>query len=170
MEIFERIYFNFFSIGALIPTVLHLVITIFLFSIPNKSKATFHLCIAFFLLAIFNFAYFIAASFYHPFGAYHRWLTVGVIFLAEAHANLFLLNYPEDANPKTGKTLLLLQYMVGFIVTIIFFYVTVHSQKIYHFDGHYWDFSADKISEIIGIIIMLYIILFAFIFIYKLFR
>jgi len=46
MEIFEKIYFNFFSIGALIPTVFHLVITIFLFSIPNKSRATLHLGIA----------------------------------------------------------------------------------------------------------------------------
>ena len=89
MEIFERIYFNFFSIGALIPTVFHLVITIFLFSIPNKSRATFHLGIAFFLLAIFNFAYFIAASVYHPFGAYHRWLTVGVILLALKHILIF---------------------------------------------------------------------------------
>jgi PAS domain S-box-containing protein len=48
--------------------------------------------------------------------------------------------------------------------------VTLHSQKVYHFDGHYWDFSADKISEIIGIIIMLYIVLFTIIFIYKVIR
>lgn len=168
MEIFENIYFNFFSIGALIPTLFHLTIAIFLFSIPNKSKATFHLGLAFLLLTIFNFAYFFAASIYHPFGAYHRWATVGVILLAETHAILFLLHYPEDANPKTAKTLLSFLYIISFIVTVIFFYVTIHSQKIYHFDGHYWDFSADKISEVIGIIIMLYILLFAFVFIYKL--
>jgi PAS domain S-box-containing protein len=168
MEIFEKIYFNFFSIGALIPTVFHLVITIFLFSIPNKSKATFHLGIAFFLLTIFNLAYFFAASLYHPFGAYHRWLTVGIILLAESHANVFLLNYPEDANPKTVKALLFFQYVVSFIVTVVFCYVTLHSQKVYHFDGHYWDFSADKTSEIIGIIILSYIVIFTFIFIYKL--
>ncbi len=169
MEIFENIYFNFFSIGALIPTLFHLTIVIFLFSIPNKSKATFHLCLAFSLLTIFNFSYFFAASVYHPFGAYHRWLTVGVILLAEAHSILFLLHYPEDADPKTAKTLLSFLYVVSFIVTAIFFYVTLHSEKIYHFDGHYWDFSADKISEVIGLIIMFYVFLFAFVFIYKLF-
>lgn len=168
MGIFENIYFNFFSIGALIPTLFHLTITIFLFSIPNKSKATFHLCLAFLFLTIFNFAYFFAASVYHPFGAYHRWFTVGIILLAEAHAILFLLHYPEDANPKTAKALLSFLYIISFIVTAIFFYVTLHSQKIYHFDGHYWDFSADKISEVIGMIIMLYIVLFVFVFIYKL--
>ena len=167
MGIFENIYFNFFSIGALIPTLFHLTITIFLFSIPNKSKATFHLCLAFLFLTIFNFAYFFAASVYHPFGAYHRWFTVGIILLAEAHAILFLLHYPEDANPKTAKALLSFLYIISFIVTAIFFYVTLHSQKIYHFDGHYWDFSADKISEVIGMIIMLYIVLFVFVFIYK---
>jgi PAS domain S-box-containing protein len=118
-------------------------------------------------LAIFNFAYFIAASVYHPFGAYHRWLTVGVILLAESHANIFLLNYPEDANPKTVKALLFFQYVISFIVMVVFCYVTLHSQKIYHFDGHYWDFSADKISEIIGIIILSYIVIFTFICIYK---
>jgi len=170
MGIFEKIYFNFFSIGALIPTVFHLIITIFLLSIPNKSRATLHLGMAFFLITIFNFAYFFAASLYDPFGAYHRWLTVGVILLAETHYNLFLLNYPEDANPKTEKNFLFAQYIISFIVSITFFYVTLHSQKVYHFDGHYWDFSADKISEIIGLIILLYVIVFAFIFIYKVIR
>jgi PAS domain S-box-containing protein len=171
MGIFERIYFNFFSIGALIPTVFFLIISMFLFSISSKSRATFHLVMCFFIMAIMNFAYFFAASVYHPFGAYHRWLTVGVILLAETHWNLFLLNYPEDANPKTEKILLFSLYGVSLIVTVIFFYVTLHSQKIYHFDGHYWDFPTDKISEIIGIIIMLYnLILFGFIFIYKMVR
>jgi PAS domain S-box-containing protein len=136
-------------------------------SIPNKSRATLHLGIAFFLITIFNFAYFIAASLYHPLGAYHRWLTVGVILLAETHYSLFLLNYPENANPKIEKTLFFFQYIVSIIVTGVFYYVTLHSQKVYHFAGHYWDFSADKISEIIGLIILLYIVIFTVIFIYK---
>ena len=167
MEIFENIYFNFFSISALITSVFHLLIVIFLFSIPEKSKSTLHLGIGLFYLVIFNFAYFIASSFYHPFAAYHRWITVGIILLANTHMHLFMLNYSEEASPKIARTVFLLGYAVSFILTSVFFYVTLHSQKVYHFDAHYWDFSADKISVVVGIFILFYIAIFTLISIYK---
>lgn len=167
MEIFEKIYFNFFSISALITSVFHLLIVIFLFSIPEKSKSTLHLGIGLFYLVIFNFAYFIASSLYHPFAAYHRWITVGIILLANTHMHLFMLNYSEEANPKIARIFFLFGYAVSFILTAVFFYVTLHSQKVYHFDAHYWDFSADKISVVVGIFILLYIVIFTLISIYK---
>jgi PAS domain S-box-containing protein len=167
VEIFENVYFNFFSISALITSVFHLLIVVFLFSIPEKSKATLHLGIGLFYLVIFNFAYFIASSFYHPFAAYHRWITVGIILLANTHMHLFMLNYSEEASPKIARIVFLLGYAVSFIITAVFFYVTLHSPKVYHFDAHYWDFSADKISVVVGITILLYIAIFTLISIYK---
>jgi len=106
------IYFNFFTIGALIPVVFHFLITIFFFIIPEKSRATFHLCLAFFLLTLFNLAYVIAASVYHPLAAYHRWLTVGVIMLAETHSTLFMLNYPNAVRIKTERLILIPHYLI----------------------------------------------------------
>jgi len=52
------LYFNFFTIGALIPVVFHFLITVFFLSIPEKSRATFHLGVAFFLITLFLFQIF----------------------------------------------------------------------------------------------------------------
>lgn len=169
MEFGNHIYFNFFTIGALIPVVFHLLITIFFFSIPDKSRATYHLGYAYFFATLLNFAYVIAASYYHPAAIYHRWLTVGVIMLAETHYTLFIYNYPKSGDPKTERILWIFMYLLSFAVTAAFIWTTLRSSAIYHFDGHYWDFDADEISKWVGIVLGLYIVPFIVIFIYKIF-
>lgn len=161
------VYFNFFTIGALIPVVFHLLITFFFFSIPEKSRATWHLGIAYFLLTLFNFAYVVASSTYHPLAAYHRWLTVGVIMLAETHYTLFFFNYPESASRKNEWRLLIPHYIISILATGAFIWMTLHSEMVYHFDGHYWDFAADDISKLVGILLGLYLLPFIVIFIHK---
>ena len=161
------VYFNFFTIGALIPVVFHLLVTFFFFSIPEKSRATWHLCIAYFLLTLFNLAYVIASSTYHPLAAYHRWLTVGVIMLAETHYTLFFFNYPEPGSRRNERRLLISHYLISILATAVFIWMTLHSETVYHFDGHYWDFAADDISKLVGIILGLYLLPFIVLFIYK---
>jgi PAS domain S-box-containing protein len=167
MEIVNNIYFSFFSLGAIIPVVFHLLITIFFFSIPEKSRATYHLGYAYFYITLFNFAYVFAASYYHPAAAYHRWLTVGVIMLAETHYTLFIFNYPNPGNPRTERILWVFQYLVSFLITALFMWITFQTAPIYHFDGHYWDFDADQISKWIGVVIAIYLVPFTLITIYK---
>ncbi len=167
MTLGDSIYFNFFTIGALIPVVFHLLITFFFFSIPEKSRATYHLAYAYFFITLFNFAYVIASSYYHPAAAYHRWMTVGFIMLAETHFTLFIFNYPKAGNPKIERILWASQYLISFAITAVFIYITLQSATVYHFDGHYWDFDADEISKWIGIALSLYLVPFMVIFIYK---
>jgi len=164
------IYFNFFTIGALIPVVFHFLITVFFLSIPEKSRATLHLGIAFLFITLFNLAYVIAASVYHPMAAYHRWLTVGVIMLAETHYTLFLFNYPHPGRLKTERLIQIPHYLISFLMTGVFMWVSFKSGVIYHFDGHYWDFTADDISKVVGIVLALYLVPFTGIFIYKMIR
>ena len=167
MDIGDSIYFNFFSIGALIPVVFHLLVTLFFFSIPEKSRATYHLGYAYLFATLLNFAYVIAASHYHPAAAYHRWLSVGVIMLAQTHFTLFIYNYPKPGSLKIEHRLWACQYFVSFAITAAFIYVTLQSASIYHFDGHYWDFDADEISKWIGVVLCLYLVPFTGIFFYK---
>ena len=164
------IYFNFFTIGALIPVVFHLLITLFFLSIPDKSRATLHLGVAFLFITLFNFAYVIASSIYHPMAAYHRWLTVGVIMLAETHYTLFLFNYPHPIRLKTERLIQIPHYLISFLMTGIFIWVSLNSGVIYHFDGHYWDFAADDISKLVGIVLGLYLVPFTGIFVYKMIK
>ena len=163
----NHIYFNFFTIGALIPVVLHILITLFFFSIPEKSRATFHLGFAYLFTTLLNFAYLIASSYYHPLAAYHRWLTVGVIMLGQTHFTLFIYNYPKPGNPKIERILWFSQYIVSFAITAAFVLITRHASAVYHFEGHYWDFDADEISKWIGVILVLYLVPFTTIYISK---
>ncbi len=167
MDIIHNIYFTFFSIGSLIPVVFHLLITFFFFTIPGKSRATFHIAMGYLLMTIFNFAYLISSSVYHPAAAYHRWITVGVILLGEAHFNLFMFHYGSEGNPRTGRIFLAIQYVLSLAITAVFCRVTLGARKVFHFDGHYWDFDADRISTVIAMVIIAYILVFIALLVYK---
>ncbi len=167
MEIIRNIYLTFFSIGSLIPIIALGYITIFLFAIPRKSDSTKHLAYGYLLMAIFNFAYLISSSLYIPEAAYHRWLTVAVIIPAEIHFNMFILHFGGFRRPRFARYFMIVQYALSLAITTLFCWKTYTAPKIFHFDGHYWDFDADRISAIIGIIIIFYILLFIALLIYK---
>ncbi|MCX7678013.1 MAG: ATP-binding protein [Spirochaetes bacterium] len=167
MDFLHHIYFTFFSIGSLIPVLALGYIAYFLIVIPKKSTSTIHLAIGYLLMTIFNFAYFISSSFYHPLAAYHRWITVAVIIPAEIHFNMFMLFYGGFHRRGFAKIFFALQYAISIAITVVFIIKTFTVRKIFHFDGHYWDFDADKLSALIGIIIIFYILIFIAIAIYK---
>jgi methyl-accepting chemotaxis protein len=130
----------------------------FLLSVKNKSKATMHLGISYVLMGVFNFGYIISSSIYHPLAAYHRWLTVLTILLSETHFFIFYFYFPDERNPRAAKGFLIGSYSVAIIASIVFFIKTLKAEKVFLFRGHYWDFNADEISKIIGLIIISYII------------
>lgn len=148
------LYLNSFSIGSLIAITFFFVSSFFLLSLKQKSKATFHLGMAYVYLAIFNFGYLVCSSVYHPLAAYHRWITVIFILFAEIHGNLFYICYPEVKHPRFTRWFMIISYAVSAVFILIFFAKTFRAEIIYHFLGHYWDFNADQISKIIGIVIV----------------
>ena len=158
--IVENFHASFFTAGALTPAVLHLFLAfLFLKSLPERSRSSLHLGLMFLLLALFNFGYFIAAGFDLPLAACHRWITVGTILAGQAHFNMFVLYLREESRPRFGRLFLFAQYAFALAVFAVFFFATIGAEKIYHFDGHYWDFNADAISRVIGIIILLFVLM-----------
>ncbi len=153
-------YANFFTVGALIPTVFNVFMSYLFLSIKERSKPTFHLGLAFLYLAIFNFGFFIAAGVYHPYAAFHRWMTVGFILLHMTHVNMFVLNLHSELPRRAGWFLLGFQYAVSLATTVVFILKTVDSQREFNVSAHQWDFNADVISGVIGYIIISYIVLF----------
>ncbi len=166
----ESFYSNFFSVGALIPTLFFVFISLLYISIPNKSRATRHIGIAYVSLAFFNFGYFIAASFYHPLAAYHRWLTVGSILIVETHINMFMFYLFEEKSRFFGKILMGIQYAVVIATTIAFVFVSRASGIIFKAGAHHYDFNADSFSAIVGYVIQLFLLLFIGLLIWKLIR
>ncbi|MBP7735430.1 MAG: HAMP domain-containing protein [Spirochaetes bacterium] len=156
----ERIfYLNSFSIGSLIAVTFFVVVALFLLSLRQKSKATLHLGLAFAFLAVFNFGYLICASIYHPLAAFHRWITVACILIAEIHGNLFYLCYPEVTYPRFTKWYGRIAYGLMSLCIIFFCVMTVRAERVFLYHGHYWDFNADEISKYIGIVIVANIVI-----------
>ncbi len=164
----ERIiYLNSFSIGSLIAVTFFIVTSVFLLSLKQKSRATYHLGLAFALLAVFNFGYLISSSVYHPLAAFHRWITVTFILIAEIHGNLFYLCYPEVNYPRFTRWFGRIAYVLMGACILVFFAATLKAERIFLYHGHYWDFNADEISKYIGIVIVANIIITIIIAIWK---
>ncbi|HNR89045.1 MAG TPA: methyl-accepting chemotaxis protein [Spirochaetota bacterium] len=159
MDSSGMLYLNFFSVGSIIPALFHLSLAFFVLTIPGKSKATFHLGMMFLFMFLFNLGYFIAASAYHPAAAFHRWLTVGVILLAEAHFNVMIINFPDNRHEKAGRIFIIAQYAVAIVVSLVFFIMTLKAGTVYRFDGHYWDFDAERISKVVSLFIVGFIVI-----------
>ncbi len=154
----DMLYLNAFSIGALIASVFFGVIAIFILSVKGKSKAALHLGVAYLLLCIFNMGYFISASVYHPLAAYHRWLTVLTILLGITHSNVFYYYFPTERNPRAAKIFFRVFYTITILVTLGFVAVSLPSDKVYLFRGHYWDFDADIASTRVALVIVSFIL------------
>lgn len=154
----DIIQLHSFSIGSLIAVAFFALIAIFLFSEKERSKATFHIAFGYMIMAFFNFAYFISSSVYHPVAAYHRWVTVLLILLAIVHITAFYFYFPSERNPKGARIYVRLMYALTITIALAFIVVTLLSDKVFLFRGHYWDFDAEVASKRVGVAIMLYLL------------
>lgn len=153
------IYFNFFSFGTLLVTVFSGFLAVFTLTIKQKSRPTIDLGLMYLWFSLFFFGYFIAAVVYSPLAVYHRYLTLGFIFPALLHLGQWILRYPENTHPRVQRAFLIIQYLLGIGMIGAFIWVTQSSEIKFHFNGHYWDFDAERISRYGAYLIMLYIFL-----------
>ncbi len=136
-----------------------IIISMFLFSLKKRSRATTHIATAYFFLSIFNFAYFISATVHHPAAAFHRWVTVLTILLTETHMILFFLHYPSEISPRVIRATHIALYAISITAFLGFAIATVRAPIVHLFFGHYWDFDADKSGKLIGLLIILNILI-----------
>lgn len=149
----EYIYLNFL-ICRLISSMVYWVSSRFCFSIPNRSKAAFHLGLTFFFSGFSALAYFFSGSIYHPYAAFHRYFTIFFTGAAAIHTAQFFLCFPNDDTPRFRKTL---GYVLwGFLLLMLFTFISksTHAGYIFHFDGHYWDFRLDAFSGKIALFML----------------
>ncbi|MDA8404127.1 MAG: hypothetical protein M0Z56_08015, partial [Desulfobacteraceae bacterium] len=136
------LYLNSFSVGAMIPVAFFAITGFFLLSVKNKTKATLHLGICYVMMGVFNLGYVVASSIYHPAAAYHRWIAVAAILIAEIHATMLFFSYAEEKNPRVARLYFRAAYLIVICIVLYFFFQTLHSERIYIILGQYWDFNA----------------------------
>ncbi len=152
------IYLNSFSIGSLIGVAFFFVMFFFLFTVRNRSKATFHLAVSYGIMAIFNLGYVISSSVYHPLAAYHRYITVSMILLALVHFTMLFFNFPDERAPRFSRVYLVLAYIISLGFIGFFIYNTAGGDKVFLFRGDYWDFDAEYESRVIAYLIQFFIL------------
>ncbi|TGL78492.1 SpoIIE family protein phosphatase [Leptospira yasudae] len=155
----DLILFNYYSFGSLLVTITTFFLAAFFISLKRKTVATYHLGIAFLVFGLFEIGYFMAAFYYHPIAAYHRWMTGCLILPAVTHFTQFFIRYPGNVNKKIGFWVMIFEHVLGLIVACFFIYLTFISEKIYHFTAHHWDFNALIASKYLAFIIAFYCII-----------
>ncbi len=150
IDLIQAVYFDFFTIGALIPAIFMGLLAYFFIAIKKGSKASFHFGVAFFLSILFFFSYFVSAAIYHPYSAYHRWVTVLIINFQIFHFSFAVFSFPDIKFPLFRKIYTSIVYIITVIIIAIFFYESYHADKVFLFAGHYWDFDADKSSKLVA--------------------
>ncbi|MCS6985299.1 MAG: SpoIIE family protein phosphatase [Leptospiraceae bacterium] len=160
MSFLDSIYLNFFSLGAFIPFVFTGLIALFLVTLRDKSPASVYFAYFATGLALFNFGYVIAGWFYHPLAAYHRYITVSTILTLEIFVIGFFARFPEPKGIKVTNAIMIFMAVMGALMTAYFVKETWNAPIIFNFDGHYWDFDADRAGALVGYLIMFNALLF----------
>ncbi|AOP32459.1 serine/threonine protein phosphatase [Leptospira tipperaryensis] len=156
-SIWNNVLLNYYSFGSLLSFLTSMLISgVFLF-IDKKVSSTKHLAFGAFLLGIFQFGYVFAAVLYHPFAAYHRWITAGLILPAILHIGQFVARYPNNDNPKFNMVTTIVLWIAAIVSVGYFCFSTWNASVKYHFTAHHWDFNAENVSRTIAIIIFTYV-------------
>lgn len=159
MDFIQHAYFNFFTIGALIPMLFTGLLAYFFITMKNKSRASGYYSVFLILTTLFFASYVAAAAFDHPFAAYHRWGTIVTCIMGMVCMALAVLNFPDHRFPRFEKGYLMFWVVVYLAVSFFFYHESFHSSKVFHFAGHYWDFAADRSSRVYGLALVISILM-----------
>lgn len=146
---------NFFTVADLNYGIFTSFAAIYLISIKDKNKYTVHLIIFLFALAAMDLAYFISSLWIDPILRFHRWVTVMMALLGTVHCAYFVMNYPKKNWKRYPEIYFFTFYIIDLIIIIAFIYNSLKIEKIYRFDGHFWDINEAFWGQIVGLFILI---------------
>lgn len=146
---------NFFTVADLNYGIFTIFAAFYLISIKNKNENTIHLIIFMFVLGSMDVAYFLSSLFIHPWGKFHRYITVAGALLGTVHVAYFIMNYPRRSWKLFPKIYFYTFYAIDLIIIIAFIYTSLKVGQIYRFDGHFWDFNEVFWGQIVGLFILI---------------
>lgn len=154
-----NILLNFYTIGSLIPTAFTMLGMVFIFTIPNRSKASSSLGWMMTSLTFFHIGYVLASSIYSPLGSYHRWFTGISILFAVVFITRFFFYFLEERALKAGKWIYYSMFTVGVIHGIYFLISSLNAVQFFSFESHYWDFNMQQASKVVAYFIMIFVLI-----------
>jgi len=151
----NNFYLSYHSVGIFLVFLIAFIQTVFLFFKKDKKPASFWLMGLFAGFSIMLFGYFLAYSFYSPTAAYHRYLTVFVLF-ANANMSGFAYIFPRDDFSHERHYAVPVAFLVAIIAYLHFIYKTIGTEKIYNFDAHFFTFDYGASTAIFILLLFLW--------------
>ncbi len=151
----KNFYFSYHSIGVFLVFLIVLVQTIYLSIKKDKKPPTYWLIGMFAGFSVMLFGYFLAYSIYDPIGAYHRYLTVFVLF-ANASMTGFAYSFPRNDFKEEEKYAVPSAFIVAVIAYLHFIYKTFGTEKFYNFSAHFYNFDFGASTAIFILILFLW--------------
>lgn len=150
----DAVFLTYYSVSSLIGMVMGMTMGIYFLTVRQSSGATKFLAMLLICAAMMNLAYFISSTFMDSLAAYHRWITVPFgIAMSIAPIHLYL-HYPTNRWPRVAKGLLIVQLLILVVAVGFFFIQSASADRLYHFDGHYWDLVSEKATKVVALAIM----------------
>ncbi len=151
----DNIFFSIFTVESFIPSVFLLLTALFLFTIPGKSKATFHIAMSLVIFSTIPICYLFASSIYHPAVGYNRWIAAYTSLPSSLHVVMVFLHFPSTINERRAKMVLIGGWVIVILGWIFFVYSTLDAGTRFLFSGHNYDMDAEKQQGIVAAAILL---------------
>ncbi|TGK05108.1 HAMP domain-containing protein [Leptospira langatensis] len=151
----DSILFSHHSIGVFSLFLLTLVLSGFLIFKKDKTLPSYYLILMYLAYGVMFIGYFFSYSIFDPIAAYHRYLTVFILFGIVCFI-AFCYHFPRNIYPKESKIVLPLSLLMSLVAWVHFMYKTYNMEKIFSFTAHQYSFDFGK--EASGVILLCFII------------
>jgi tetratricopeptide (TPR) repeat protein/HAMP domain-containing protein len=139
---------SYHAVGVFIAFVIQCILSLFLLTQKNKTAPTWGLWGMFTGFAVMLFGYFMAYSVNDSWGAYHRYLTLFVVF-GDFGLIVFSYFYPKLDNPKEAKIVIPLWFVILLLTYLEFIFTTQRMEKVFNFTAHFYTFDYGARSAVI---------------------
>ena len=143
------------SVGVIAVGILALAMYLFLAFKKDKTRPTLLLSGFIFFISVLALGYAMAYSFFAEFGAFHRFMTVAILF-GMVFQVAFAYRFPHHDHPREARVVTILTLVIAVVGWLYFFYETINQSAYFDFDAHFYTYDAgDRTAAIIALTIAL---------------
>ena len=141
----EPLLLSYHSISVFVPLLMLAMMSVFLF-VTGKTRTTRWLAFAYVGFWVMVLGYFVSYSWFAPEGAFHRWLTVCVLF-GQAAIITFGYYYPRPDRPKEAAVMIPVVWVLSVVGWGLFAFGSWKLEPYYDFEAHLYSFHLGKVTS-----------------------
>jgi len=149
------ILFNDWGIATLVCCIFTLLIALYLASLKSKQKPTRYLVLFFIGGFLLDFGYLWSAIFPDITSGYHRFITVGAVFLPLITMIKFAYEYIENFHRKESRIVMIILSFLSLLLVADFYYKALNTQPDFTFNGNIFNYPHDMGQNIARAIILM---------------